>query len=690
MKKLLLFSCTAILSLCSSVFAQTSIAPNSWTSSGASATGPSSFASVPASTTPGSTQVIFSQFERGSALTNSGTSTAYVSTGWSTATTETAAFSAGSYVMFTVTNSSTKELTIVSFALRVTTNAQGPTSLQMSYVTSGTTTRNYFGTVQTGTAGSTYTVNVTPTAQIYLCAGQTDTFYVTGWGGTATTGRMAIENNTAVNAQFVNALTAGAINVAGGRTFCSPANLNMGVYTISGGIGTPTYQWNGPAGFSSTRNPTTRNPTFTSGSGIYSFTVTDRWGCTVKDTANIVVDSTPLTPTISPSGTVTICSNDSIVFTTPLVAGLTYQWDTGAYATPIHMPGATNTTYVGRGQGRYRVTVTSANGCWARTTPPTTVWVKSAPSAAITASGPLGFCTGGSVTLSAPLTSTASYQWYDSTSAISGATSNIYTERHSAQDRLVVTDTNGCVSNSIMYAITEVSTPVVSAAGTTIFCVGNSVVLNVDVPSSASGITIKWIRNSVDTILGATTPSYTATSSGNYVCFISIPGSCADTSNSMEVDVHALPAPVMTFNGTYVSTASTYLSYQWYLNTIAIPGATNYRVNAYANGSYRVWVSDIWGCSNLSDEKIVNNLAVSSVQSNDEVTVFPNPISEGMLHVSAPARSMVELVSMDGRTLQSGRDLFNLSVDGLNDGIYLIRVTSENGALLYNNKFVKQ
>jgi len=104
--------------------------------------------------------------------------------------------------------------------------------------------------------------------------------------------------------------------------------------------------------------------------------------------------------------------------------------------TPIS--GATAQTLLVNGSGSY--TVQASNGSCSGTSAATAVTVNPAPATpVITASGPTTFCSGGSVTLTAP-TGFASYSWSNG-SPISGATASTFVA--TASGNYTVTVTNG-------------------------------------------------------------------------------------------------------------------------------------------------------------------------------------------------------------------------------------------------------
>ncbi len=91
--------------------------------------------------------------------------------------------------------------------------------------------------------------------------------------------------------------------------------------------------------------------------------------------------------------------------------------------------------------------VTNASGC-SKASTVITVTVNPLPTATITANGPLTFCAGGSVLLSANSGAGITYQWKKFTNNISGATSQNYTATTAGKYKCVVTNSNNCSKSS--------------------------------------------------------------------------------------------------------------------------------------------------------------------------------------------------------------------------------------------------
>ncbi|MBL7946481.1 MAG: HYR domain-containing protein, partial [Flavobacteriales bacterium] len=223
------------------------------------------------------------------------------------------------------------------------------------------------------------------------------------------------------------------------------------------------------------------------GDSTITYTVTDGRNSATCATVIRVLDGTPAIPTISTSGPTTFCSGGNVTLTSSSATG--NLWSNGA---------TTNSITVNTG-GNYTVTVTDANGCSA-TSATTTVVVNPTPvTPVITASGSTTFCSGGSVTLTS--SSATGNLWSN------GATSNSITVNTGGNYTVTVTDANGCSATSATTTVVvnpAPVAPVITASGPTTFCSGGTVTLT---SSSAAGNL--WSN-------GATTPSITVSTPGNY------------------------------------------------------------------------------------------------------------------------------------------------------------------------------
>ena len=208
---------------------------------------------------------------------------------------------------------------------------------------------------------------------------------------------------------------------AGGpTTFCSGDSVQL---TANGAFSNYYWRRNGsPIGGNTSSVWVTQ-------SGNYVVTALDTNGCPATSQIVSVTVQNPVAG-ILPSGTVNICSGDSV----QLDAGAgftTYNWSTGAASQTIWVTTA----------GNYTVEVTSSAGC-SDTSAVTNVNVWSLPALpVISQNADTLFSTTGT-----------SYQWYLNGNPIPGANGSYYVASQSGNYTVIITDTNGCTVVSAAYA----------------------------------------------------------------------------------------------------------------------------------------------------------------------------------------------------------------------------------------------
>ena len=297
---------------------------------------------------------------------------------------------------------------------------------------------------------------------------------------------------------------------------------------------------------------------------------------------------------ITPSGAQQICPNGgSVILTANSGNGYTYQWQMNN----TNINGATNQSYTATQAGTYNVIVSNATGCSTASTS-VTVSLLPAPTANITAGGPVTFCQGGSVNLTA--SSNSSYQW--SNSAIS-QTINVTT---SGTYFVTVTDANGCTATSGNTVVTVNPLPnaSITAGGPTTFCTGDSVQLCANTSSS-----YMWSNN-------ATTQCIYATQSGSFTVQVTDANGCtSNASPSMTVSVGSSPAPTISANGpvnicqgdnVVLTCNTTANSYSW------SNGATTQSITVTASGTYNCTVTNTNACNGVGTSNSIN-VTVSAV-----------------------------------------------------------------------------
>jgi hypothetical protein len=370
----------------------------------------------------------------------------------------------------------------------------------------------------------------------------------------------------------VNALPSTTVYPGAAVAICSGTSVTLSTSTAA------AYQWNTGA----------NTPTITvSNAGSYSATLTGSNGCTAT-TAPIVVtvNQTPLAQ-ISSSGSTAICQGNAVTLTANSGAGYTYLWNTGATTPSISASSS----------GAYSVVVTN-NGCSA-TSSATNITINPVPSAAITASGPLSFCDGGSVTLSAPAGNNYTYSWSN------GATTQSVSTAQSASFTLTVSNAFGCSSTSTPAVVTvnplPAQTPLI---GSTTVCQGTAPTISHAISGGIFSTSNSTVLN-VSTLSGTLTPGVTGSAVITYVY-----SNAFGCSNSVSQTFTVAPSPsaaiaqqgATTFcqGGSVTLLANAGTSYLW------SNGATTQSISATTSGAYNVVISNSFGCSSTSNSIQVN------------------------------------------------------------------------------------
>jgi hypothetical protein len=327
---------------------------------------------------------------------------------------------------------------------------------------------------------------------------------------------------------------------------------------------------------------------------------------------------------ITPSGSLNICSGNSIVLTSNNNLG--NQW----YKNGTLIPGATGSTYTATTTGVYTV-ITTTGSCASLASNAVTVNVNPLPTSLITASGSTTFCSGGSVVLNANTGTGLTYQWKKNGVNITSATASSYSATDAGSYTVVVTNSSNCssTSNSVSVTVNSIpSTPTISATGATTFCQGSNVILNSNI---IPGLTYQWKKDGAN-ISGATASSITATVAGSYTVVVTNSSNCSSTSNATIVTVNNLPSTPSVVasgatnfcqGGSVTLTSSSSNGNQWYNNGTLVSVATGSTFSATATGVYTV-ITTTGSCASLISNAVTvtANVLPSSVITAAGPTAF--------------------------------------------------------------------
>lgn len=351
----------------------------------------------------------------------------------------------------------------------------------------------------------------------------------------------------------------------------------------------------------------------TAGTVNISYSYTNGVGCVSNAIRTVTVNPIPVA-TISPSGSVVICTGVSATLTASPLTGHTYQWQIAG----TDIAGATSGTFVTSAAGNYRVIVTSSAGCTA-TSAPVVVTISAAavvtPSVSISSSAGFTLCT-----TSTPVTFTATpvnggatpaYQWFINGSPVAGTT-NSYAYIPSNGDLVSVqlTSSELCAipataTNAVTMVVNPSATPAVSitASPNDTVCTGDMVTYSAVPVWGGSAPEFLWTENGTNV---ATGPMYltwpmngdviVCRMTSNYPCLSTTIATSAPfimnvqspSVNTVSVTASAPGAPAgvpITFIAN-APNAGISPTYQWFVSGLPISGATNmtFTTNSLSNG----------------------------------------------------------------------------------------------------------
>lgn len=284
------------------------------------------------------------------------------------------------------------------------------------------------------------------------------------------------------------------------------------------------------------------------------------------------------------------------------------------------------------------------------------------------------------------VTGAVSYTWILPTGwSGSSATNTISVQTGTTTDTIRVAANYLCgTSDTIEKIITVYPIPTVTPNGAVALCAGDSIIL-----TASSGIAYQWLLSGME-ITGETNPDMTVLASGSYSVVVTTANGCTDTSLITDITVNPLPVPVITANGSVLSTTIPYSSYQWNHNGSPITGATNatYTFTLHT-GIYTVTVTDNNGCTGTS-EPYTPPTSIYTVNGKEyHIKIYPNPAYHS-LFIDTDKDVHISLRSIDGRHIVNHKAVKTIDISSLSDGLYLLYFTDKNGTYIATEKFVKQ
>lgn len=402
--------------------------------------------------------------------------------------------------------------------------------------------------------------------------------------------------------------------------------------------------------------------------GIYSVNVVDGSCAGTSNTLEVTVGNN-LSPQLSIAAGTDLCPNEIGILTTG--EGFdTYAW----YRDGVLLEGETAATLdVTNAPGVYSVDVTAA-GC-SGSGGPITITLYPPVVVDLIVSGPLSFCPGESVTLTAPQ-GLLFYTWTKDDVILPTPTGNEITIFEGGTYQLNVADNNGCAASSDDITVSVFETPVVTlvADPDPIICPDASATLN----ATPGYVSYAWTFSN-EPLAEVTTDNYETSLAGIYSVTVLDGNGCEGSSNQLLVNIAPVPLVQIVNGDTATScfgsallqltvTNNVQSTYQWFnSNGSAIGGATSVNYTANTAGSYFVQATSAEGCVGESALVVVELFT-------------PDPPFISFTGEQVCEGTPVDLVIEEGYTnvvWSDGTEGPSLTID--EDGLYGVSATDSNG-----------
>lgn len=485
-----------------------------------------------------------------------------------------------------------------------------------------------------------------------------------------------------------------------GYTACTSSTVTLSISQFEAVTGTGNvnlignsygygYQWykDGVAVSGATTNQLIVNNAANNGSYTLQVTLPD-YGVL---TSNAVAVGLGI-PNVTISGPTSICQGGIAALTSSITdASLTYEW----YKDGVLIPAITTPTLAADAAGDYYLKISSGSCNKQSNTIHITV-----TGITVSSSNPTTdvIIPGQPKTLTVTTSAAGpQYVWYRNNVVIAGATSASYTATQDGTYKVVVTQSIGCnATNEATFVLNYPSgftLTIAPAPGYTACTSANATLVissftaqtpsgNVNVASM--GYAYQWYRNNV-AVPGATAATLTVNSSslnGTYKLVATIPNVPVVNSNDYVLNLAMEPITV-SGNTVFCTGSSVVLSasvnsptytYQWYKDTVLIPGATGATYTANAIGNYYVAVTG--GTCSTQSPVFTLQEATISISLNVTATDVILPGQPKTINVTTNAASPT-YVWYRNNVVISGAT--SASYSATQDGTYKVVVTQTVG-----------
>jgi PKD repeat protein len=254
----------------------------------------------------------------------------------------------------------------------------------------------------------------------------------------------------------------------------------------------------------------------------------------------------------------------------------------------------------------------------------------------------------------------------------------------------------GISVNQAIFPILTSIAPVASFSTTTstTICAGQTV----SYAAQASGSAYNWtFTGGTPATSTAQNPTVTYNSSGSYGASLVVTGVCTgqsatQTQNSLITVSQAPIQPVLTLNNGVISSGVTVGSFQWFLNGVAISGATSSTYTPSQTGTYTVVVSNTSGnCTKTSSGlSYTSTVGIFDATGDVYINIYPNPAKD-ILTIQTGFHAMQENVvcsmfDLSGKLVYQHNyenvmpdALLQVELSSISNGMYQVVISTSAG-----------
>ncbi len=229
--------------------------------------------------------------------------------------------------------------------------------------------------------------------------------------------------------------------------------------------------------------------------------------------------------------------------------------------------------------------------------------------------------------------------------------------------------------------------PVISFSPNDSMCFGDSVTLSI---ANLNGDAVQWYQNNAQ-MINATNNQLTVSETGTYSVTVINTDGCDASSDSLTVtEMAALPNINFLISGDTLHCFLTQYNLQWFFNGVPVTGAINPIYIITQTGNYHLIVSDQLGCNRSSDTFHLNYSFNELINNDVRVNLYPVPTQNNLqveLYGWQADNALITIRDISGKNLiaykielgnNSSKRKFSIDTKNLSNGIYLLKMQSEN------------